>query len=146
MRQWINLFEDINDAWFSSGGFQAWKQPTPVKYTTAAEAGTVQTLEGPVAYSAGFKIITGLKGEQYPVPPQKFAELYDDNNDGTATPKKIVKLAKVADRDGSVKTSWGETLSYTAGNDVIVRHGAGDYGVVKKDIFAKTYQTGNASS
>ena len=74
-------------------------------------------------------------------PPEKFAGLYDDNGDGTATPKKIVKLAKLADHNGSVKTSWGETLNYTTGNDYIVRHGPGDYGVVKKDIFAKTYQT-----
>lgn len=140
MRTLINLFEEnINDSWFSDGGFQAWKQPVPVKYTTAVDSGTIQTLEGPVAYGAGFKIITGPKGEQYPVPPQKFAQLYDDNEDGTATPKKIVKTAKVADHNGAVKTSWGETLNYTAGEDVIVRHGPGDYGVVKKDIFAKTY-------
>jgi hypothetical protein len=30
-------------------------------------------------------------------------------------------------------------LNYTAGNDYIVRHGTNDYGVVKRDIFAKTY-------
>jgi hypothetical protein len=49
-------------------------------------------------------------------------------------------MAKLADHSGSVKTSWGETLNYTQGNDYIVRHGPGDYGVVKKDIFPKTYQ------
>jgi hypothetical protein len=38
-----------------------------------------------------------------------------------------------------VKASWGD-LNYKAGEDYIVRHGAGDYGVVKKDIFAQTYE------
>lgn len=141
MRQWINLFENINDDWFADNGFQAWKNPMPVKYSTAVDSGTIQTLEGPVAYGAGFKIITGPKGEQYPIPPKKFAELYNDNEDGTATPKKIIKTAKVADHNGSLKTSWGEVLNYSTGDDVIVRHGPGDYGVVKKDIFAKTYAT-----
>jgi hypothetical protein len=139
MRNWINLFEDINDEWFSQGSFDTYKHPTPINYETAEKDGSIQTLEGPVAYKAGYKIITGPKGEKYPVPPEKFAGLYDDNGNGIATPKKIMKKAKLADHDGAVKTSWGETLNYTAGNDYIVRHGAGDYGVVKKDIFAKTY-------
>jgi hypothetical protein len=42
-----------------------------------------------------------------------------------------------------VKASWGD-LNYTKGEDYIVRHGAGDYGVVKKDIFAQTYDTSKA--
>jgi hypothetical protein len=86
----------------------------------------------------GHKIITGPKGERYPVSPIKFAAYYDDNGDGTATPKKIMKVAKLADHDGVVKASWGN-LEYTKGKDYIVKHGSGDYGVVKADIFAKTY-------
>ena len=35
--------------------------------------------------------------------------------------------------------SGPQKLFYTAGNDYIVKHGPGDYGVVKTDIFAKTY-------
>lgn len=127
----------IDDKWFD-GGFVTYKHPTPVSYETATDNGTVDTLEGPVQYTVGHKIITGPKGEKYPVSPIKFDAYYDDNGDGTATPKKIHKVAKLADHDGIVKASWGN-LEYTRGNDYIVRHGAGDYGVVKKDIFAKTY-------
>ena len=141
MRNLINLTEDtgINDAWFKDG-FQTYKIPNPENYEIAQQDGTIQTLEGPVNYKKGFYILTGPKGEQYPMPPEKFAQLKDDQGNGICTPKKIIKVAKLADHDGSVKTSWGETLNYTAGNDVIVRHGPGDYGVVKKDIFAKTYK------
>jgi len=140
----INELENgITDAWFKQDGFETYKKPTAIKYQTAIDNGTVDTLEGPVDYMAGHKIITGPKGEKYPVTPQKFVSLYDDNGNNTATPKKIMKVAKLADHDGVIHTSWGD-LNYTAGNDYIVRHGTGDYGAVKKDIFARTYDTSKA--
>jgi hypothetical protein len=139
MRNLLNLFEnELNASWFSDG-FQTYKKPMQEKYEIAQSDGTIQTLEGPVNYKTGYYILTGPKGEQYPIPPEKFSELKDDLGNGVCTPKKIMKVAKLADHDGSVKTSWGETLNYTKGNDYIVRHGPGDYGVVKKDIFQQTY-------
>jgi len=146
IKQFINIveaMEGITEKWFAHGSFETYKHPTPIHYKTAIAPGTVDTLEGPVDYLAGHKIITGPKGEQYPVDPKKFAEYYDDNGDGTATPKKIHKHAKLADHDGVVHASWGD-LNYKSGEDYIVRHGPGDYGVVKKDIFAKTYDTSKA--
>jgi len=134
----------INDNWFEQGSFKTFKKPAKERYEIAQEPGTIQTLEGPVNYPAGYYIMTGPKGEQYPITPEKFKELKDDLGNGIASPKKIVKLAKLADHDGSVPTSWGETLHYTAGNDYIVKHGVNDYGVVKKDIFAQTYDTTGA--
>ncbi len=131
----------INDKWFEQGSFKTFKKPAKERYEIAQEPGTIETLEGPVNYDAGFYIMTGPKGEQYPITPEKFNELKDDLGNGICTPKKIVKLAKLADHDGSVPTSWGETMHYTAGNDYIVKHGPNDYGVVKKDIFAQTYDT-----
>lgn len=139
MRNLLNLFEDnINDAWFKDG-FQTYKKPAQEKYEIAQQDGVLQTLEGPVNYKKGYYILTGPKGEQYPMPPEKFNELKDDLGDGVCSPKKIMKVAKLADHDGAIKTSWGETLNYTDGNDYIVRHGPGDYGVVKADIFKQTY-------
>jgi hypothetical protein len=135
--------QPINDDWFKQGAFHTYKKASPVSYKTAIAPGTIETLEGPVNYLAGHKIMTGPKGEQYPITAEKFNTLYDDNKDGTAIPKKIDKIAKLADHDGTLHTSWGD-LSYTAGNDYIVRHGTGDYGAVKKDIFAQTYDTSRA--
>ena len=129
----------INDAWFDQSSFKTHKKPSREKYSVATQPGTCSTLEGPIRYEAGAYIMTGPKGEQYPITPDKFNELKDDNGDGTASPKKIIKLAKLADHDGKVPTSWGDPMQYTAGNDYIVRHGPNDYGVVKKDIFAQTY-------
>lgn len=138
----INIIaESVNDDWFNSGSFETFKLPAREKFDIATTDGTIETLEGPVRYKAGSYIMTGPKGEQYPITPERFKELKDDNGDGTASPKKILKLAKLADHDGIVNTSWGEPLNYTAGNDYIVKHGTNDYGVVKKDIFTQTYNT-----
>ena len=135
------LKESVDDSWFNHpSSFTTSKHATPVKYQRASEPGTVDTLEGPVSYDTGHYIMTGPKGEQYPITPEKFKTLYDDNGNGTGTPKKILKQARLADHDGTLHTSWGD-LNYTKGNDYIVRHGAGDYGAVKKDIFAQTYDT-----
>lgn len=136
--------ESISEQWFNSPlTFKTYKRPSPIKYQTATDSGLVETLEGPVVHEPGFKIITGPKGEQYPVPPEKFTELYDDSGNGVATPKKIMKEARLADHDGVVHSAWAE-LNYTKGNDFIVRHGPGDYGVIKRDIFFLTYDASGA--
>jgi hypothetical protein len=147
LREYINLVIEeeagITDNWFKEGGFKTYKKPNPEKYEIASEDGTLQTLEGPVNYKKGYYILTGPKGERYPIPPEKFQELKDDAGNGVCYPKKIIKVAKLADHNGSVNTSWGEVLNYTSGNDYIVRHGSNDYGVVKTDIFDKTYEKVN---
>lgn len=147
LRDYITLVEDaaggINDEWFAQGSFQTYKKPAVEQYEIAQQPGTVETLEGPVRYDAGHYIMTGPKGEKYPITPEKFNALKDDNGDGTCTPKKIMKVAKLADHDGVLHTSWGD-LNYTKGNDYIVRHGTGDYGAVKADIFKQTYDTSKA--
>ena len=140
VRKFINIVEGISDAWFKDG-FHAYKKPAKEKYEIATEPGTIDTLEGLVKYPAGYYIMTGPKGEQYPISPDKFKDLKDDLGNGVCTPKKIIKMAKLADHKGTVDTSWGEKLHYNPGEDVIVRHGENDYGVVKLNIFNQTYQS-----
>jgi hypothetical protein len=144
IREFINIVEGmgkgIDDSWFKDSGFKTYKRPAKERYEIATEPGTIDTLEGPVKYPAGYYIMTGPKGEKYPITPEKFAELKDDLGNGVCTPKKIIKVAKIADHSGSVDTSWGEKLQYNTGEDVIVRHGPNDYGVVKVDIFNQTYE------
>ena len=142
MRNLINIVEGkiINDDWFEQDSFKAFKRPDKIeRYEIATEPGVIQTLEGPVEHPAGYYIMTGPKGEQYPISPETFKKNKDDLGNGRAQPKKIVKLAKVADHSGTVDTSWGQKLEYNPEVDVIVRHGPGDYGVVKREIFDITY-------
>jgi len=137
----VETSEGITNDWFKTGAYETYKKPAKEKYKIADTDGQIETLEGPVNYKAGYYILTGPKGEQYPIPPEKFHDLKDDHGHGVCTPKKIMKIAKLADHSGSVDTSWGEKLNYNTGEDVIVRHGPNDYGVVKKDIFQQTYDT-----
>jgi len=132
----------VSEDWFRNGAFKAYKKPDRREsFTVAKDSGVIDTLEGPVKYSAGDYIMTGPKGEQYPIGRKKFQELKTDNGDGTASPKKIVKLCKVADHDGEVTLKYnGSQLAYQEGEDVVVRHGENDYGVVKADIFKQTYE------
>lgn len=130
----------VSEKWFETASFQTFKQPTPVKYEIATKPGVIDTLEGPVKYERGHVIMTGPIGEKYPITFEKFSGLYDYTPGAPeATPKKILKLAKLADHDGMIHTNWGN-LEYQVGEDYIVRHGKNDYGVVKKDIFAQTYE------
>ena len=130
----------INDQWFETNSFETFKKPAQEHYEIATEPGTIETLEGPITYEANHYIMTGPKGERYPISPEKFKDLKDDLGNGIASPKKIPKIAKLADHDGTLHTNWGD-LAYTNGNDYIVRHGTNDYGAVKKDIFIQTYDT-----
>jgi hypothetical protein len=143
VRKFINIVEGagITDDWFDMDSVRVYKRPAKEHYEIATEPGTIDTLEGPVRYPKGYYIMTGPKGERYPISPDKFKDLKDDLGNGVCTPKKIIKTAKVADHKGTVDTSWGEKLHYNPGEDVIVRHGENDYGVVKLDIFNQTYQS-----
>jgi hypothetical protein len=144
VRDYINIVEGrgIKDAWFKKDAFKAYKRPDKREpFRVAKDSGVIDTLEGPVKYNPGDYIMTGPKGEEYPIGPETFAKLKSDNGDGTASPKKIVKLCKLADHDGEVTLQYnGSQLAYHKDEDVIVRHGENDYGVVKKDIFAQTYE------
>lgn len=128
--------------WFKHGSFLAHKKGVPVRFVRNEGEGVLETLEGPVKYVAGSVTIfpNGAKDKPYPVSESKFKQLYEeDSKNGTAIPKKITKQVKLADRDGTVYTKWGD-LAYNSGKHYIVRHGEGDYGVVEKRIFKETYE------
>ena len=134
-----NLVEGVNDGWFTQGSFIAAKKSAGREaFRILKQPEVIKSLEGNLQGKAGDYVITGPNGEEYLNSPEKFLQLKTDNGDGTASPKAIPKQVKLADHDGVLNTSWGD-LQYTAGNDYIIRHGTGDYGAVKKDIFPKTY-------
>lgn len=131
----------VDDSFFDSKKtLKVSKVATPIKHEVATNPGKIDTLEGPVNHPKGHHIITGPKGERYPVDPDTFHKLYTDHGDGSATPKPIMKSARPAVGTGTVNTSWGEKMKFKEGEDMIVRHGENDYGVVKNDIFKQTYK------
>lgn len=143
MRKLMDIVESvsgpIDDDWFKSGGFEAHKD-TSIRdpFELVTEPTEVITREGPVTAQPGEYILTGGQGERWPVTAEFFEREKTDNGDGTCSPRRTVKLVKLADHDGFIMRG-DDKLHYHAGRDYIVRHGAGQYAPVKRDIFDKTY-------
>ena len=89
--------------------------------------------------SAGDAIMTGTEGENWPIPGDKFKKTYDDLKDGTAAKKNIRVFAKEMTGPFQVKVSWSDDLLRGEAGDYLVQYGVGDYGVVGREIFGKTY-------
>jgi PGDYG protein len=70
---------DMNRADLASdpGAVVAVKRPISVPVSFADKPGTIDTLEGAVAYRAGAAICRGVKGELWPVSASRFRRLYD---------------------------------------------------------------------
>lgn len=119
---------------------KAMKLPIHLKYEIIDNDQVIQTLEGPVNAPAGSAVLTGTKGERWPIPFEKFAATYDFDKHGSVCFKKPVQVeVKQMDTDFSVKVSWSEDLLYGKPGDYLVTYGPNDFGVVAKDVFEETY-------
>ena len=134
-----NVWEPL----FHARSFLTSKKPIPIKYQVTTEEGQVLALEGFQKYKPGQVLITGIKGEQYVVSSvQKFEGLYEITGSGIAIPKFNTREALIATKPGKILTSWSD-LEITP-NDMVTRIGAGDYTVVKPDVFQETFMEGAA--
>ena len=127
---------------YKISSFPTHKKPIPLGFEVAQTERTIQTKEGPVTARKGDYIMTGTKGENWPIPKEKFQATYDIQPGGnTAAKKKITVYAVEMRKPFEVKVSWSpDTLKGKPG-DFLVQYGPGDYGVVDKDIFRETYNT-----
>lgn len=119
---------------------QAVKKDVTLKYVFAPENTVVKTLEGNVSCQAGDAILTGTKGESWPIKRDKFEETYNFSSDGTcskkAMPVKVVRKSEPFE----VKVSWSEDKLQGKTGDILVEYGPNDYGVVDWEIFLETYE------
>jgi len=132
--------DDAPDLSQDPDGFETAKLPIPLEFRYAETDETIETKEGSVGAKAGDAIMTGTEGEEWPIPAEKFAETYDDLGDGTAAKKNIPVFAKEMSEPFQVKVSWSDDLLQGEEGDYLVQYGAGDYGVVGREIFEKTYE------
>ena len=132
--------DDNPDVSQDPDGFKTAKLPIPLEFRYAEADETIDTKEGPVGANAGDAIMTGTEGEQWPIPAEKFAQTYNDLGDGTAAKKNIPVFAKQMMVPFKVKVSWSNDLLQGEPGDYLVQYGPGDYGVVGREIFAKTYK------
>lgn len=93
---------DLNDTDLSSdpAAVIAVSRPLPVEVRFATQAGTIETLEGPVDHEAGSAIVRGIHGERWPLGADRFATLYEPvpgttlGQDGTYRKRAVRVYAK----------------------------------------------------
>ena len=120
------------------------KKAIPLQFRIAEETENVKTLEGLIEAPPGSYIMTGTKGENWPIPPDKFNKTYDIKTglgtaSGTASKKAIPVPAKQMKEDFFVSVSWSKGDLQGHKGDWLVQYGLGDHGVVGEDIFVETY-------
>jgi hypothetical protein len=124
------------------------KRAIPVSVSFADAPGELNTLEGPVPYEDGDAIITGVKGEHWPVERGPFLDRYEalpgtnSGEDGTyARRPEVVLAVQMTSKDDplEIATQSGGLLTAREG-DWLVQYAPGDFGVVNPEIFDETYE------
>ncbi len=117
------------------------KKPIHVKFQPIAERAVIKTLEGDITAEAGQVLMTGVKGEQYPITREFFDTNYIvvDAAAGTCYKKPVVVEAEVLTGPDSVMVSWSPQPLHGVAGDYKLTYGPGDFGIVRRDIFEETY-------
>ena len=116
------------------------KKPVVVQFERATVEQVVQTLEGPVTARVGDAIITGVKGERYPIQAPNFEAAYEfDEATGACWKKPIVVEAIQETAPFTVKVNWAQEPLQGKAGDYRLIYGPGDEGAVDAVIFAETY-------
>lgn len=122
------------------------KRPLPVQVFFAPADGVCQTLEGLVRYRRGDAVLTGTRGERWPVARDSFLSSYEpvpptvSAHDGAYRKLPSRVLARRLDHPLAVPVGWqGDPLQARPG-DWLLRYGDGDHGVVDDSIFRETYE------
>lgn len=121
------------------------KRSLPVQVGFADAAGALHTLEGLVRYGAGSAIVTGGRGERWPVERAAFDNKYrpgdgvrmGEDGEYFSLPRCVMAIQLPAPASFALPDGRG-TLSGRAG-DWLVQHEGGDIGVVARDIFDTSY-------
>lgn len=121
---------------------KAYKKPVSVKIEGPVEVETeVNSWENDrqIAHPGEY-IVTGIKGEKYPIPSSVFAEyeLVDDEALKYSKKMKIINAYKV-DSDGEVLTAQGEILEFHPGYYIVMESPTIMW-AVEGSIFEESYE------
>src|SRR5581483_7170590 len=122
------------------------KRPVPVTARFARTAGVCNTLEGPVRYRRGDALLTGSRGEQWPMSREAFLRSYAPEPptaagaDGTYRKLPSDVLALQLDHALAVPAGWQDDPLHARPGDWLLRYADGSHGVVNDAIFRDTYE------
>jgi hypothetical protein len=122
------------------------KRPDPVRVDFAAADGVCQTLEGPVRYRQGDAILTGTRGEHWPVQRDLFLAGYTPDppaqpgSDGFYRKQPSLVLALRLTQPMDVPVGWQDDPLSGRPGDWLLRYADASHSVVQDDIFRDTYE------
>lgn len=123
------------------------KKPILVKVVFAECEGVVRTLEGNVSYQTGDAILTGIKGESWPVQRAKFLKNYIPDGEiqpgesGDYVKKPLTVWALQLEEPCTVRVGWQADPLRGEVGDWLVQYGDRDFGIVNADVFSVTYES-----
>ena len=121
------------------------KKPIPVKAEFAAQDGACETLEGPVRYRAGDAILTGVRGERWPVKRDLFLSSYEPipptraGENGNYRKAPAMTYALRLDRPLDVPVGWQDDPLHGRSGDWLLQYADGTYGVIEDAVFRESY-------
>jgi len=121
------------------------KKPIPVQVEVAAADGTCETLEGPVRFRAGDALMTGVRGERWPVRRDVFRSTYEPlppTEAGQAGAYRKVAAQAWAmrlDRPLDVPVGWHDDPLHGEPGDWLLHYADSTYGVLRDHIFRESY-------
>lgn len=127
--------------------FRVRKRPIAVNVVFAAVDGVVETLEGPVRHAAGDAILTGVRGEQWPVRQDAFAASYEplppnrSGQPGEYVKRWVNTLALRLRSAMTVPVGRHDDPLHGRPGDWLLQYEDGSHGVVCDEIFTVTYET-----
>jgi hypothetical protein len=118
---------------------KAIKKAVVLRYEPVIEDHIVATLEGPVPTRVGEVILTGTRGERWPMSRERFERTYEIAGEGACWKKPVVVEVQRKEEPFQVTVSWSQTPIHGKPGDWFVTYGPNDFGVVDASIFDETY-------
>jgi hypothetical protein len=128
------------------GARRACKRSIPVRVEFAAENGTLETREGPVACACGDALLTGAEEERWPLPRASFDASYEPvaptrhGRPGPYRKRPLILWAKPMAEPFAVTLDRDRGTLRGKPGDWLVQYGPGDLSVVSGSLFGDTYE------
>jgi hypothetical protein len=124
---------------------RVYKRPIAVPVTFATADGVCDTAEGAVRFRAGDAILTGVRGERWPVRRDQFLSTYEpiaptrNGSDGSYRKAPAVTHALRLAEPRAVTVNWQDSALQGRPGDWLLQYADGTYGVIQDAIFRETY-------
>jgi hypothetical protein len=128
------------------------KSAIPVQVAFADVAGVCETLEGPVRFNAGDAILTGVRGERWPIRRDLFLASYDPvpptqaGESGSYSKAPALTYAIRLDRTREVPVGWQHDPLHGRPGDWLLQYADGSYGVIQDSVFRESYGPASGES